>query len=49
MMTADVRQALLQCPGEGHISAPIQCDKHNQQGQHPIYCDFSVLRYKMGC
>lgn len=31
MMTADVRQALLQCPGEGHISAPIQCNKHNQQ------------------
>ncbi|KAL0049626.1 hypothetical protein WJX82_006235 [Trebouxia sp. C0006] len=31
MMTADVRQALLQCPGEGHISAPIQCDKQNQQ------------------
>ncbi|DBA86607.1 TPA: hypothetical protein ACH3X1_005076 [Trebouxia sp. C0004] len=31
MMTADVRQALLQCPGEGHISAPIQCDEHNQQ------------------
>ncbi|KAL0021114.1 hypothetical protein WJX79_010125 [Trebouxia sp. C0005] len=31
MMTADVRQALLQCPGEGHISAPIQCNKHDQQ------------------
>ena len=37
MMTADVRQALLQCPGEGHISAPVQCDKRNQQGQTPIH------------
>lgn len=31
MMSADVRQALLQCPGEGHVSSPVQCNEDNQQ------------------
>ena len=43
MMNGDVRQTILQCPGEGHISEPIKCHKNNQQGDHlHCYC-FTIL------
>lgn len=32
MLTADARQAVLQCPGRGHISEPIYCNAKDQQG-----------------
>lgn len=31
MWTADARQAVLQCPGKGHVSEPIYCNAKSQQ------------------
>lgn len=57
MLTADARQAMLQCPGNGHISEPISCNAKDQQGMQNFavvckrnaHCITALLVYQSPC